>query len=307
VSAPKVSIGMPVYNGERYVAEAIESLLAQTFRDFELIVSDNASHDGTEAICRAIAAKDARVRYVRQSENRGAAWNYNFVVGEARGRYFKWAAADDVCLPTYLERCLEVLEASPDVILCYAQTTIIDEHGTQLRPYDDQLHLVSPDPVERKRALSALIGECNAVFGLIRIEVLRRTAMIASYSGADVGLLTELSLYGKFVQVPERLFLRRDHADASSADKSIEGQMTFYDPGHRGRVFFPLSRRTLEFWRAIWRAPLTAEQKVLLSADTMLHSIRSRDLYWAELKRGARRAWRRARRVDSLPAHGKTQ
>jgi len=281
-------------------------LLAQTFRDFELIVSDNASHDGTEAICRAIAAKDPRVRYVRQSENRGAAWNYNFVAKEARGRYFKWAAADDVCAPQYLERCIEVLDASPDVVLCYGKTTIIEADGTPRGPYDDQLHLVSPDPVERKRALSSLIGECNAVFGVTRTDVLRRTAMIGNYVGADVGLLTELSLYGKFFQRPDRMFFRRDHAEASSADRSIDRQVVFYDPARGGRIVFPLSRRTLETWRAIWRAPLTAGQKLSLSADTIMGSVRSRDLLWAEWVRGSRRAWRRVRREDSLPLHGGT-
>lgn len=107
---PQVSIGMPVYNGEPFIREALDSLLAQTFTDFELIISDNASTDGTEAICREYAAKDARIRYVRQVENRGAMPNFQFVLDEALGEYFMWAAADDVWLPKFIETCVKLLK-----------------------------------------------------------------------------------------------------------------------------------------------------------------------------------------------------
>ncbi len=95
MTTPKVSIGMPVYNGEPFIREALDSLLAQTFTDFDLIISDNASTDGTEAICQEYAAKDKRIRYIRQTENRGATANFQFVLDEAVGEYFMWAAADD--------------------------------------------------------------------------------------------------------------------------------------------------------------------------------------------------------------------
>jgi glycosyltransferase involved in cell wall biosynthesis len=106
---PKVTIGVPVYNGEKYLAAALDTLLAQSFEDFELIISDNASTDCTEEIARAYAARDGRVRYERSGANRGCAWNHNRVFALARGRYFRWAAHDDLCAPTLLARTVELL------------------------------------------------------------------------------------------------------------------------------------------------------------------------------------------------------
>ena len=126
---PAVSIGLPVYNGEAHLAEALDSLLAQTFSDFELIISDNASTDRTAEICRAYAARDPRIRYTRQEQNRGAAWNYNRVFALASGRYFKWFSHDDLCSQNYFERCVEILERDPAVVLSYGKTTLVDESG----------------------------------------------------------------------------------------------------------------------------------------------------------------------------------
>lgn len=102
-STPKVSIGMPVYNGEKYIREALDSLLAQTFTDFELIISDNASIDTTSVICQEYARKDSRICYIRQSQNKGAVANFKFVLDEAVGEYFMWAAHDDVWLNNHIE------------------------------------------------------------------------------------------------------------------------------------------------------------------------------------------------------------
>ena len=96
---PRVSVGIPVFNGERFLAETIESILAQTFKDFEIVISDNASTDRTEEICRSYAARDPRIRYNRNDTNRGAAWNHNRVFELARGEYFKWQSHDDFCAP----------------------------------------------------------------------------------------------------------------------------------------------------------------------------------------------------------------
>src|SRR5438105_14597753 len=132
---PAISIGMPVRNGEKYVSQAIDSLLAQTFTDFELIICDNASTDRTERICREYAAKDGRIRYHRNERDIGPAQNYTRCFGLARGTYFRWHAHDDVCEPTYLARCLAVLQRDPSVINCHSLTRVIDERGQTLRDY----------------------------------------------------------------------------------------------------------------------------------------------------------------------------
>jgi len=127
---PRVSIGLPVYNGEDYLAEAVDSILAQTFEAFELILSDNASTDATEEICRGYETQDPRVRYFRSPTNRGAAWNYNNTVHMANSsEYFKWAAHDDTCAPEYLRKCVEVLDRDPEVVLCHTTTIDIDAQG----------------------------------------------------------------------------------------------------------------------------------------------------------------------------------
>ena len=120
--SPRLTVGLPTYNGEEYLAQALDSLLAQTFTDFELIISDNASTDATESIARAYAARDPRIRYVRHPRNRGSAFNHTYVIREARGEYFKWASDDDLYAPDLLERCVEALDNRPEIPLAHAWT-----------------------------------------------------------------------------------------------------------------------------------------------------------------------------------------
>src|SRR5436190_10934974 len=108
-SIPRVSVGIPVYNGERFLKGAIDSLLSQRFTDFEILISDNASTDGTQAICEEYVANDQRVSYFRQRTNIGAPGNWNYVAKLARGTYFKWASANDECDPRMLDQCVAVL------------------------------------------------------------------------------------------------------------------------------------------------------------------------------------------------------
>jgi glycosyltransferase involved in cell wall biosynthesis len=261
---PRLSIGMPVYNGEPFLAEALDSILGQTFGDFEVIISDNASTDSTQDICRMYMARDARIRYCRNETNLGAARNYNRVFDLSSGEYFKWAAADDVCAPEYLARCVAVLDKQPEVILCYPRTTIIDAHGTVIRPYEDGLDLRSPSVSHRFRWAINRTGECNAVFGVIRANVLRRTPLIGNYPASDRVLLVDLTLYGQFCEVPERLFFRRQHARASSSDRSLQSVQEFFDPTTKGQIFMFAWKHLSQNLASIRRAPLTPSEKIML-------------------------------------------
>ena len=131
-SPSRVSIGVPVYNGETYLPQALDSLLAQTYPDVEIVISDNASTDATENICRDYANRDDRIRYYREDVNRGLSWNFNRVFELSRGEYFKWAAADDICVPEFVERCVDVLDEDKSIVCCHARTTKIDPSGTKL-------------------------------------------------------------------------------------------------------------------------------------------------------------------------------
>lgn len=205
---PVVSVGLPVFNGEALVGRAIESVLAQDFDRFELIISDNASSDRTEAICREYARSDPRIRYIRQPENLGAVPNFNSVLEHARGDFFKWAAHDDWCHPTFLTRCLEVLQAEPDTVLCYSTMGVVNDRAAVFRVHRNHLpRTSSSDPRRRFHdVLWSLRDPTAPVFGLMRTAALRSTAGIRNCPEPDRVLLAELSLYGRFRHLNEVLY-----------------------------------------------------------------------------------------------------
>jgi hypothetical protein len=254
-----VSIGLPVYNGERYIGETLTLLLSQDHQELELVVSDNGSTDETEEICRAAAAGDPRVRYHREPVNRGAAYNYNRVLGLARGELFKWAAADDLCAPSFVRRCVEALVGAGDeVVLAYPRSLLIDGAGSVVGPLDDDdLHLTQRSPWHRLDHLLQHRVEWHPVFGVIRTAVLRTTRGIGAFPSADIAVLAELCLRGRFAQVPERLFLRRYHDQRSIvAGPSFAEQAAWYDPRHSGRGVMPQARLVRELHGAVRRSPL---------------------------------------------------
>lgn len=203
---PVVSIGLPVYNGERYVERAARSILDQTFADLELIIVDNASTDATGAIAERLAASDPRVRYYRNPRNIGAARNFNRAFELARGRYFKWAAYDDWLEPTFLSRCVEVLEREPGTALVFPATNVYDESGNLLKRYRHPDGLMSGRPAQRFFHSLWNWKYATAVFGLMRTDELARTRLIQGYASADRILFSELVLLGGVHELDEHLF-----------------------------------------------------------------------------------------------------
>jgi glycosyltransferase involved in cell wall biosynthesis len=257
---PLLTVGLPTFNGGRYLRRTLDSLAAQEFDDFELLISDNGSTDDTEAICREHAGLDGRVRYERATTNRGAAWNYNNVLALARGRYFKWAADDDICEPSFLASCVAELERSPGAVLAYPQTLLIDADGAPIAPLDDRdLDLRSEDPVSRLSQLLRHRVEWHPVFGVIRTDVLRTTRGIGPFILADAALLAELALRGCFHQVPERSFLRRYHDQRSiAANPSFEAHAAWYRPDRPAGSVWPQARLVRELLSRALEAPLPA-------------------------------------------------
>ena len=248
---PRVTIGLPVYNGERFLEETLQSILGQTYRDFELIISDNASSDRTEEICRSFAAQDGRIRYYRNDKNIGAAANFNRVFRLARGEYFKWAAHDDICSPEFLARCLEVLDRDGGVAVCFSKTVQIDEHGRIERERDWMLaNLSSPHAHERFHDIVANRHGCEAVFGVMRASTLRLTPSIGTYIASDRVLLALLSIHGRLHELPDCLFFQRDHTGNSVKGKEHE-VTAWFDPKRGGKIVFP-------FWRIAWEYLLVA-------------------------------------------------
>ena len=261
-TTPRISIGMPVYNGAVFLAETLDSLLAQTFTDFEMIISDNASTDATPDICQEYSSRDKRIRYIHQPENLGAARNYNFVLSQARGVYFKWAAHDDLCEPEFLERCVEVLDRDPSVVLSYASVVHINERGAVVEYYDSGFHLVSPNPAERFHGFFRAPPKCTPIFGVIRRGCLRPEA-IGGYPASDRILLGELSLLGKLYEVRENLFLRRIHPLISTeANKTSFKIAEWFDPQNKNKGRVPHWRLMFEYLKVVGRTSLTTAQRL---------------------------------------------
>ena len=264
-TTPRLTIGLPVYNGERYVAESIEALLGQSFTDFELIISDNASTDSTGDISRRYERQDSRVRYFRQPQNIGLAPNHNFVAEQARGDLFKWASNDDLYARDLLERCIDALDKYPDVVLVHSWSAMVDDSGAVTNAFEYPLNTASPRAPERFRSLLFVSGGDDD-YGVMRTQVLRRTAMKESYHHADRTIIAELSLYGRFYQVPDWLYFRRDHADrAERAHPSVRGRCANMDPCRADPLRHPAVRLYGEYiWayaRAIHRAPLSSADR----------------------------------------------
>jgi glycosyltransferase involved in cell wall biosynthesis len=295
-SGPRVSIGLPVYNGEAFLAEAIESLLAQTYRDIEVIICDNASTDQTGPIARAYAARDARVRYVRNERNVGLARNYQRALALARGEFFRWAAADDVSAPAAIERCVEALARDPSIVLAYPKTRLIDEHGKPQSDYEDGLHLMSPQPIDRFRIALEQNTLCNVIFGLMPVNVARRVRPLGVYVGSDFVFLAELSLYGGFWEVPESLLYRRFYPGASGTKPQSELEI-FFNPITPRRLI-------LREWRHLWelvlgtvRAPISVGERARVLGYLGRRAIGLRDKLGREIALAARYAISGMRRV----------
>lgn len=302
--SPRVSVGMPVYNGERHLRPAIESILGQTLGDLELIISDNASTDRTESICREYAAKDPRVRYHRHTSNLGVSENYNAAFRLARAPYFKWASSNDLCDRRFIAACGRVLEERPDAVLAYPRTRLIRGETAAMEDYDDRLDLPQKRPCDRFRAFIERYYLNNVMNGVIRSEVLKRTPLMVRYPGSDVTLMAELTLYGKFVEVPEFLFFRRMDSFSATPMRERSVIRRLYDPQLRSRMLFQRWKFHRGCFSAVWRTPLPIREKLCLYRFLWRRLFLDRG-YLANELREAGKAYRRAP-ILSDELHSKT-
>jgi len=260
---PTVSVGVPVFNSERFLEKTLQALLKQTFSDFELIISDNASTDRTADICLRLARADLRIRYVRQARNIGAPRNYNTVLGLAQGQYFKWSSSNDICQPELLERCVTVLDARHDAVLAYPKTRLFDEESATVRDHDDNMDLQSDDPVERYEQSGERLFMNNVINGVIRTHALKATTLNWDYASSDMEVIQELALHGKFVEVPEFLFYRRVQTGARFGEGTKETYREYYPDeayGSRRRLLLQFEQRA----RGVLKAPVSIRNKIRL-------------------------------------------
>jgi glycosyltransferase involved in cell wall biosynthesis len=277
---PVVSIGMPAYNSERTIRAAIESLQAQTFGDFELIISDNASTDGTWAIVEELAARDPRIRGLRQDRNIGANSNYSAVALAARGKYFKWASSNDWCAPAFLQRCVETLEVDSGVVLVAPRTRLFEADVLTWTDYSGDIACTQANAADRFIHVGTSLALNNVVNGVVRLDALRRTRLVEHYPGADVVLVGHLALLGRIVLLDEALFYRRmDSATATRMMSELAVHRHHY-PVTTLRALFPT-------WRFAWGWARVAFA-VRLPRDDALRALywAMRNAYWNRAKLG---------------------
>jgi glycosyltransferase involved in cell wall biosynthesis len=284
---PRLGIGLPVYNGENYLEESLDALLGQSYEDFELIISDNASTDSTGDICRRYAKQDSRIRYIRQPRNIGLVPNHNFVFQQSCGELFKWAASDDLYARDLLKCCIDALDEYPDVVLAHSWTAGIDSSGKVTQCLEYPLATDSPRAPERFRSFlfgsSGLFdgkapdgreiqpGDYGVIrgsdqYGVIRSDIMRRVAPLASYHHSDMILIAEILLNGPFHQTADWLYFRRDHPDrAYCAHPTIRARAANLDPARASRLRNPTARLLAEnmlgYFGAIRRAPLAPAER----------------------------------------------
>jgi Glycosyl transferase family 2 len=208
-SPPLVTVGLLVYNGERYLERALHALLAQDYPQLELVVSDNASTDATSAIGRRAARDDSRIRYVRNRTAVGALENFNLTLARARGIYYMGAGVDDEWKPTMVSRCVGVLEADEDVVVAYPEATLIDLDGRPLDRLTDRVDTRGLGPTDRLRLIREKIRSLHVVSGVVRTDALRAIGGAQRIWAPDVPMVVGLALRGSFAQLPERLFAKR--------------------------------------------------------------------------------------------------
>ncbi len=297
---PRLSFGLPVYNGEHYLGEAIDSVLAQDEDSWELFISDNGSTDGTESICRAAAARDLRVRYERQDVNRGGHWNFQHVLDEARAPHFTWICADDRKTASFASACLAVLDGTgPETVMAYTRTRLIDCDGREIGPiHDDRLGLDDPRPhVRVARLLGA--SASSVFYGVVRTDVARATRGVRPSVAVDIVFLTELACRGLLRLADGATFEFRRHDEQASAQGAR--QMSFYRPAGSPRFAFQNSRANVEILAAVRASPLPAAEtaRTMLAAGSSWIVPRWRPV--ARVTGRPRRGARRTRRAESAP------
>lgn len=262
---PKVTIGLPVYNGEACLGDALQSLLDQTYESFELIISDNASTDRTQDICLDFAARDKRIRYIRQERNLGAIPNFNRVFEISDGDYFKWAAADDLCHPSYLGKCVAILDSDIDVAWCHSRSSHIDSSGNLLSEAESQdvsyADRQAERPSHRFQAILFSPHGCLDSYGLMRSAVVRKTPLYLPYYGPEKVFIAEMALLGRYQEIPETLFFARVATGGSGSLLTAEEQQAFIDTSSR-RVPFTRLKFLQGYLDAIHRCDLSFSEKM---------------------------------------------
>jgi glycosyltransferase involved in cell wall biosynthesis len=268
-----ISIGLPVFNGETYLRDALEATLGQTYGDFELIISDNASTDRSLAICEEYARSDDRIRVIRQPRNCGVNANHQIVFRESKGDFFRWANADDIPSPDLLKHAVETLHQDRALVAYIPDTINLDGSGNPLKHFPRNLNLRSENPVERVQAV--LTRNYQMVFdqGLIRRSTLTATTCRWDYFGWDFILLLDLALRGQLANIEGPILQRRMHNDsAAHATRKVSEVREWVDPSIRSKILLPHWKWVWERIRSVLHSQLDSTEKIAIMRLVMRHA-----------------------------------
>lgn len=273
MNEPTVSIGLPVFNGERFLARAVDSVLAQTYEDWELLISDNGSEDATVTIAQQYASRDPRIRLRVNERNMGAVANFESVFQETSGRFFMWLAYDDWLDPNYLDRCVLVLQDRPDFVMAFAGMNVVDDTGLPFRYRTEPIDgAASTSIVARFHAILWGLGDpTSPVFGVVRREAMEQTGRIRNANEPDRILIGELSLLGRIHQEPDLLFYHYGPPGHTARDN-----WAWLDPRNRGTRRFATFRIISHQWNAIWRGDHRFMAKLVMTTDLLTASLITR-------------------------------
>lgn len=260
--APLVSFGLPVYNGENFVAEAIRCVLDQTFSNWELIICDNCSTDRTMAVCNRFAEQDRRVRLSQNVRNMGVCFNFDRAFRLSRGRYFKWVSHDDLFAPRFTELCIRELEKDERVVLVFPRLAYVDVNGRLLRSEASDLSVRGDTPESRAKQFLALATQGMEFiwlqYGLIRRDVVEESDSMGWYAGSDQVLLFRIALRGCIKQIEEEMFFRREHPEASTIKRGSTVRQRAkgaYADDNR-RLVLPWCRILKEYLASVAKSPI---------------------------------------------------
>lgn len=283
----KVGLGLPVYNGEKYLEAAIRSILSQTHEDLRLVIGDNASTDATEEICRSFA-DDPRVEYIRRERNLGATPNYNDLMDRLDATFVKWCACDDMLAPTYLEKCVALLETDSSASMAHADAAVIGPDDEPAGEWDYDWVYGEADVMTRWRGLVEA-GDWHSIFGLVRREVMDRVGVFPMYVNSDQWVLGGWILHGRIAFVDEKLFIWRDHPDSfrrrvyTNPDAADE----WWSTGMKRRPFEGSIQALKHCHRLIGTAPISPKER--RACRRVIHRSLARHL-WRGMRRRLRRS-----------------
>ena len=283
---PTVTIGMPVFNGERFIRKALDSALNQTFSDFEIIISDNNSNDATQTICCEYAARDSRINYIRHEKNFGVHWNFSFVARRATGRFYTWLAHDDTLEPQFLDLTVRYMFQNPGTVLAACDFAIIDENGTELR-FEKLETLRDSLAWEDRRVPFFAYGHSNIYFctyGMMQTAICK--SIIADVkerkmlAGSEYPIIARFAASGEITSLPFVLRTHRSHSSSAFQTETRENMQR--DKLSRIAFFYSnLFVMRVDLFKVVLGSALTTRDKIKILRWHMFN-----DLKWFRSKMG---------------------